>query len=227
MVISFFDQFNIIVVLGVSNFSIMLGFIIMMFLVFFEGMGRGLIYCKRVTGFRWLLASVRGMVIDSFGGSGERYYPFIVSLFVFLLIINIWGLCPYIFTPTAHVGLTVGFSFTIIVTVTIRGALKFGWGFLSMFMPMGAPMGLSFGLVIIESVSYLIRIISLGVRLAANITAGHLLLAIISGFVWEMVMNEWLFLGLGCSLILIMIVVLEVGMALIQAYYGGRCLGFV
>ena len=62
-------------------------------------------------------------------------------------------------------------------------------------MPMGAPMGLSLGLVIIESVSYLIRIISLGVRLAANITAGHLLLAIISGFVWEMVINEWLFLG--------------------------------
>ena len=115
------------------------------------------------------------MVIDSFGAGGERYYPFIVSLFVFLLIINIWGLCPYIFTPTAHVGLTVGFSFTIIVAVTIRGALKFGWGFLSMFMPMGAPMGLSLGLVIIESVSYLIRIISLGVRLAANITAGHLL----------------------------------------------------
>ena len=158
------------------------------------------------------------MVIDSFGAGGDRYYPFIVSLFVFLLIINIWGLCPYIFTPTAHVGLTVGFSFTIIVAVTIRGALKFGWGFLSMFMPMGAPMGLSLGLVIIESISYLIRIISLGVRLAANITAGHLLLAIISGFVWEMVMNEWLFLGLGCSLILIMVVVLEVGVALIQAY---------
>ena len=74
------------------------------------------------------------------------------------------------------------------------------------------------GLVIIESVSYLIRILSLGVRLAANITAGHLLLAIISGFVWEMVINEWLFLGLGCSLILILVVVLEVKVAFIQVY---------
>ena len=73
-------------------------------------------------------------------------------------------------------------------------------------MPTGAPMGLSLWLVIIESVEFF-----------CNITAGHLLLAIISRFVWEMVI-EWLFLGLGCSLILILVIVLEAGVTLIQVY---------
>ena len=122
------------------------------------------------------------MVRDSGVKEGERYYPFIVSLFLFILFLNILGLCPYVFTPTAHVGLTVGFSFSIILALTIRGLLKYGFNFFSLFMPKGAPISIFIGLIIIESVSYLIRIISLGVRLAANITAGHLLLAIISGF---------------------------------------------
>ena len=108
------DNFCIIVVLGVSDFSIMSVFIIMMVL----GMGRGLIIIRELRGFIEYWSVPRGWLLTVLG-SGERYYPFIVSLFVFLLIvINIWGLSPYIFTPTAHVGLTVELSFTIIVAVT-------------------------------------------------------------------------------------------------------------
>ena len=81
-----------------------------MFLIYLEGIGQGLIYYKGVTGFRWPVSG--GWLLTVFGGSGKRFY-------VFLLIINIWGLCPYIFTPTMHVRLTVGLSFTIIVAVTI------------------------------------------------------------------------------------------------------------
>ena len=105
------DNFCIIVVLGVSDFSIMSVFIIMMVL----GMGRGLIIVRELRGFVEYWSVPRGWLLTVLG-SGERYYPFIVSLFV--IIINIWGLSPYIFTPTAHVGLTVELSFTIIVAVT-------------------------------------------------------------------------------------------------------------
>ena len=99
-----------------------------------------------------------------FGGVG-RDIIFYVSL--------LWGLYPllaiYIFTPTVHVGLTVELSFTIIVMVSILRVLKFGLQFFEYVYTMGMPVGLSLGLVIIESVGYLISIVSLGVQLATNI----------------------------------------------------------
>jgi len=158
------------------------------------------------------------VVKDNLGKEGVRIFPAIFSLFITLVLFNLLGLCPYVFTVPVHIAITFGISFSIIIAVTIMGVLKFKWQFLSMLMPMGAPMGLAPLLVLIETTSYVSRAISLGIRLAANLTAGHLLLAIIAGFCFTMVVNGMLLLSVFPLLILIFISILEMAVAVIQAY---------
>ena len=135
-----------------------------------------------------------------------------------LILFNLLGLCPYVFTVPVHIAITFGVSFSIIIAVTISGIIKFGSSFLSMLMPLGAPMGLAPLLVLIETASYISRAISLGVRLAANLTAGHLLLTIIGGFCFTMFINKMVLLSTFPLLILIFISAFEMAVAVIQAY---------
>jgi len=95
---------------------------------------------------------------------------------------NLVGLVPYTFTPTAHIIIGFGMSLSILIAVTYLGFENYGSNYLSMMMPAGSPMLLAPFLIVIELVSQLAKGVSLGVRLAANITAGHLLFAILSGF---------------------------------------------
>jgi ATP synthase subunit 6 len=96
---------------------------------------------------------------------------------------NLIGLIPYTFTPTAHIAVTFGLSVTIFLGVTLLGIVRHKGDFFSMFLPAGSPIALAPFLIIIEFVSHGIKAVSLGVRLAANITSGHLLFTIIAGFV--------------------------------------------
>ena len=149
------------------------------------------------------------------------YFCFIISIFTSVLSLNILGLFPYIFSPTVHIAITIGFSFTIILGSTLYALTNFKDEFLSIFTPYGAPIALAPFLVLIEIVSYLAKIISLGVRLAANITAGHLLLAVISSFGFKMIAQSCLLILFGSffpSLILIFVILLEIAVAFIQAY---------
>lgn len=95
---------------------------------------------------------------------------------------NLFGIIPYTFTPTAHIVVTFGMSLSIFIAVTLIGLIRYRSDYFSMFMPAGSPIALAPFLVIIEFVSHCAKAISLGVRLAANLTAGHLLFAILSGF---------------------------------------------
>ena len=95
---------------------------------------------------------------------------------------NLVGLVPYTFTPTAHIVIGLGMSVSILIAVTYMGIENYGSNYLAMMMPGGSPMILAGFLVVIEFISQLAKGVSLGVRLAANITAGHLLFAILSGF---------------------------------------------
>jgi len=95
---------------------------------------------------------------------------------------NLVGIIPYTFTPTAHIIVGFGMSLSILIGVTLLGFDNYGSNYLAMMMPGGSPIALAFLLVGIEFVSQLAKGVSLGVRLAANITAGHLLFAILSGF---------------------------------------------
>nr|APX54890.1 ATP synthase FO subunit 6 [Halichondria sp. XMU02_001_078] len=163
-------------------------------------------------------SNMRSVVQDNLGQKGQKYFPFILSLFLFLAMLNILGLFPYVFTPTAHLVMTFGLSLSIIIAVTISGFVSFKLNFLSILMPGGVPLVLAPVLVLIETLSFMIRAISLGVRLAANISAGHLLFAIISSFAFSMMVNGLMVLSLIPILILVFITLLEIMVAVIQAY---------
>lgn len=163
-------------------------------------------------------SNMRSVVQDNLGQKGQKYFPFILCLFIFIAMLNILGLFPYVFTPTAHLVMTFGMSLSIIIAVTISGFISFKFNFLSILMPGGVPLVLAPVLILIETMSYMIRAISLGVRLAANISAGHLLFAILSGFAFNMMVNGLIVLSLFPVLILVFITLLEIMVAVIQAY---------
>jgi ATP synthase subunit 6 len=134
------------------------------------------------------------MVHENLGKTGQKYFPIVLCIFIFICASNILGLFPFVFTPTSHIVVTFGLSLSILITVILLGFRTFKLNFLSILMPGGVPIFLAPFLVIIETISFLIRAISLGVRLAANISAGHLLFAILSGFTFNMLTNSVLLL---------------------------------
>lgn len=161
---------------------------------------------------------MRRIVQENLGMVGQKFFPFVMCLFLFLVMLNVFGLFPYVFTPTAHIVMTFGLSVSIVMAVILLGLINFKGGFLSMLMPAGVPYGLAPFLVIIETLSFMVRAISLGVRLAANISAGHLLFGIIAGFAFTMSSGGLVVLSLLPIMILIFITILEIMVAVIQAY---------
>ena len=227
MFAAYFEQFNVIKLITIqafwgdwlvtfTNSSLMMMLGVAIFWLLLKG-GR-LIPNRWQTIMELIHINIRAVVHDNLGKSGQKYFPFILSIFIFIAILNILGLFPYVFTPTAHIVMTFGLSLSIIIAVTLLGFITFKVNFLSIFMPGGVPLSLAPFLVIIETISYMIRAISLGVRLAANISAGHLLFAILSGFAFNMLSNGLIFLSLFPILIMIFITLLEMMVAVIQAY---------
>lgn len=125
--------------------------------------------------------------------NGQSYFPFIYALFLFILINNLIGLVPYSFASTSHFILTFALSFTIVLGATILGFQKHGLMFFSILVPAGCPLALLPLLVLIEFISYLARNISLGLRLAANILSGHMLLNILAGFTYNIMTSGIIF----------------------------------
>jgi len=168
------------------------------------------------------------------GEAYKRYVPLLASIWVFMLINNVMGLIPYTFTITSHIIITVTISLTIIIGVTIIGIAKHKGKFIKMFIPGGLNEGgikyiipIVFG---IELVSYLIRIISLAVRMTANIMSGHTLLKIVSTFSNNGIkgiiggkITIGKIIGGGIAIIIPLIIIsgiylLEIGVAIIQSY---------
>ena len=121
------------------------------------------------------------VVEENLGDNASYYILPLVTLFMFILGLNLLGFFTYTFPPTTHVILTFGMAFGVWIGVMVFGFYRFRSSFFSMFMPTGAPLGLSPLLVVIEIASNISRPIALGMRLAANLTAGHILLAILAG----------------------------------------------
>ena len=126
---------------------------------------------------------VAGMIRDNVGDAGKKYFPFMFTLFIFILFGNLLGMIPYSFTYTSHIAVTFGLAFSIFVVITLIGIFKHGFHFLSLFFPHGAPLWTAPILIPIELVSYFSRPVSLSVRLFANMTVGHVLLKVLAGFV--------------------------------------------
>ena len=183
-------------------------------------------YFNRIVSNRWsilqetIYATIHGIVISQINDKkGQIYFPFIYALFTFILINNLIGMIPYSFAPTSHFILTFSLSFTIVLGATIIGFQNHGLEFFSLFVPAGCPLALLPFLVLIEFISYLARNVSLGLRLAANILSGHMLLNILSGFTYKIMTSGLIFFVLGMLPLLFIIAFsgLEVGIAFIQA----------
>jgi F-type H+-transporting ATPase subunit a len=145
-----------------------------------------------------LYATIHSIVTNQINSkSGQIYFPFIYTLFIFILINNLMGMVPYSFASTSHFVLTFSLSFTIVLGATLLGLYKHGPEFFSLFVPAGCPLALLPLLVIIEIISYLARNISLGLRLAANILSGHMLLNILAGFTYNIMKKGTVFFFFG------------------------------
>ena len=167
-----------------------------------------------------LYATIHSIVINQINSNkGQIYFPFIYALFLFILINNLIGMVPYSFASTSHFILTFFISFTVVLGATFLGFQKHGLEFFSFFVPSGCPLGLLPLLVLIEFISYLARNVSLGLRLAANLVSGHMLLNILSGFTYKIMTSGILFLFIGLIPLAFIIAFsgLELGIAFIQA----------
>ncbi|MEO0410973.1 MAG: F0F1 ATP synthase subunit A [Pseudomonadota bacterium] len=129
---------------------------------------------------------IAGMVKDNIGAGGRPFFPFIFSLFMFILVANLAGMVPYGFTVTSHLAVTMAFAVFIFVLVIVVGLMRHGLHFFSLFLPPGTPIFLVPLIVPIEVISFFSRPVTLGVRLFANMTAGHILMKVFAGFIISM-----------------------------------------
>jgi F-type H+-transporting ATPase subunit a len=162
---------------------------------------------------------VANMIHASTGEDGLKFFPFVFSIFMFVLLSNFFGMVPGSFTVTSQIAVTFALASLVILTVIVTGFLKHGIGFLRLFVPQ-APIYLLVLLVPIEIISFLTRPISLSVRLFANMLAGHTMLAVFGGFVVALGAAGGVLsvLSIGPMLLIIAIMLLELLVAFLQAY---------
>ena len=183
--------------------------------VFFAGTKRKAIVPTKIqllTELSYTLISK--MISDTAGSKAKPYFPFVFSLFMFVLFCNMLGMLPYSFTVTSHIIVTFALAAVIFVGVTIIGFVNHGAGYLKLFIPSGVPVFLLPLIVVIEIISYLSRPVSLSVRLFANMMAGHTMLKVFGGFVVSLgILGGWLPLSFSVAL-----TGLEILVAFLQAY---------
>lgn len=157
---------------------------------------------------------VQGILEENVGHESKKYFPFIFTLFLFILALNLLGMLPYSFAPTSHIIVTFGLGATVFVMITLIALIKKGpIGFIKHFIPEGLPFFIVPLMLVIEMVSYLSRPFSLGIRLAANIAAGHTLMKVIAAFVFPL----GLFGVLPIAFLMFM-TGLEIFVSILQAY---------
>lgn len=163
---------------------------------------------------------ISGMLRENVGSEGRRFFPFIFSLFMFILFCNLLGMTPYGFTVTSHIAVTFALAIFIFLGVTLVGIAIHGLHFFSYFLPKGTPWWLAPLMIIIELFAYLARPISLSIRLAANMIAGHTILKVIAGFVVSLgSLGGVMYLGSASSFAFILVLTgFEIFVAILQAY---------
>jgi F-type H+-transporting ATPase subunit a len=162
---------------------------------------------------------VANMINTSAGEDGLRFFPFVFTLFIFVLFCNFFGMVPWSFTVTSQIAVTFTLAALVILTVIVVGFAKHGIGFLRLFVP-HAPWYLLILLVPIEVISFLTRPISLSVRLFANMLAGHTMLAVFGGFVVLLGSAGGVLsvLSIAPMFLIVAIMLLELLVAFLQAY---------
>lgn len=163
---------------------------------------------------------ILGMINGQIGPKGYRYLPLIFTIFTFILACNMLGMVPYTFTVTSHLIVTLGLAMSIFIGVNIIAGAQHGLHFFSFFLPQGISLALAPFLVLIELISYLFRVVSLAVRLFANMMSGHALLKILAGFSWTMSSKGGILLVASILPLAIVFALtgLELAIAFLQAY---------
>lgn len=182
--------------------------------------GRGLVPTRWQSAAEMTYEFVAGTLREAAGSEGMRFFPFVFSLFMFILIANLWGMFPYFFTVTSHIVITAAMAAAVILTVIVYGLWRHKLHFFKLFVPSGVPAVLLPFIVVIEVLSFVSRPISLSIRLFANMLAGHITLKVFAGFV--VALGSFGFVGvLGAILPLLAAVALtalEFLVAALQAY---------
>lgn len=156
---------------------------------------------------------IANLVRDNVGSEGRKYFPFIFTLFMFVLFCNIFGMIPYAFTVTSHIIVTLALALLVFIGVTLIGIFKNGVGFLNLFCPSGVPFFVLPLLVPIEIISYFVRPVSLSVRLFLNMMVGHTMLKVFAGFVVLLGL-----FGIGPLAFIVVFIGFELFVAALQAY---------
>lgn len=175
--------------------------------------GRAIIPNRIQSVAEMLYGFVYKMVEDVAGKDGLKFFPYVMTLFVFVLFANFLGLLPMAFTPTSHIAVTAALALAVFITVTVVGFVKNGVSFLELFWIKAAPLALRPLLALIEVISYFVRPVSHSIRLAGNMMAGHAVIKVFAGFAGVM--------GVGAIapiLAITAVYALEMLVSFIQAY---------
>jgi F-type H+-transporting ATPase subunit a len=156
---------------------------------------------------------VSGTLRDNVGEAGRPYFPFVFTLFMFILMCNLVGMVPYQFTATSHIAVTFALALLVFVTITLIALIKHGAKFFGYFLPEGVPLWVAPIVYAIEVISYLSRPLSLSIRLMANMFAGHLVLKIFASFILMMG-----FFGVIPLVFVVFLTGFEIVIAILQAY---------
>jgi F-type H+-transporting ATPase subunit a len=156
---------------------------------------------------------IANLVRENVGSEGKKYFPFIFTLFIFILFCNMLGMIPYSFSVTGQIIVTFALALTVFLGVTIIGISKNGIGFLRLFAPSGVPIFVLPLLIPIEIISYFVRPVSLSVRLFLNMMVGHTMLQVFAGFVVLLGLA-----GVGPLIFIVVFIGFEFFVAVLQAY---------
>jgi|TARA_B110000438_G_scaffold300490_1_gene353001 F-type H+-transporting ATPase subunit a len=156
---------------------------------------------------------IANMIRENVGAEGRKYFPFIFTLFMFILVGNLVGMIPFAYTFTSQIIVTFVMAATIFVGVTVIGLIRHGLHFFSLFVPSGTPLILAPLLIPIEIISYFVRPVSLSVRLFANMMAGHTMMKVFGGFTVLLGV-----LGFAPIILLVALTGFEIMVAVLQAY---------
>lgn len=156
---------------------------------------------------------IENMVKSTAGSEARKYFPFIFSLFIFILFCNLFSMLPYTFTVTSHIAVTMAFAAFIFVCVTVIGFCKHGMHYFSLLVPSGTPILMAPMLFVMELIAYLARPVSLSIRLAANMIAGHVVLKVLASMA---IMAG--FFGIFPLMLLTLLTGFEIFVAVLQAY---------
>ncbi len=165
-----------------SNLLMVIGGVLIILLLWFGMKPRAVVPGRLQAAAELGYKFVYDMTVEQIGPEGRRYFPFVFTLFFFVLMGNLLGLLPYSFTYTSHIAVTFALALTVFILVTVVALVMHGFKFFHYFVPHGAPKLLVPVLVPIEVISYLSRLISLPVRLFANMVAGHVMMEVFASF---------------------------------------------